>query len=307
MSTITEEQLREITLLAPPSAAGLEGGARMTEEAYAFYRAVTNGFADYTTTAGRKLFHQTEALPACIWCGARPEGKDNDGVFYCTDEHWRNYVSLPEYKAMLAELPAFNEQNLNIQILALQNRALELAKADDGSAMKLGRALKDVKRLMRHGEFKPWLEKVGISRNRASYAMRLANDISAKAKKQKEREKKPTVVTLKFGMLVRFQGKVWTLDHLGPADIIDDGEIAGPQYSLLVRVTPVKETPTLEEVESQPDNKRGDTVKVNGKMFRSAGTGISMWTDATGRYVTRAKTLESISTAWLKKKKKELY
>jgi len=76
------------------------------EQINAFVKAVRQDYRDYTTTTGHKLFHQTYDAPACIWCGAPPDGPDgcrisNDGVFLCCHEHWQNFVNLPENLAWM--------------------------------------------------------------------------------------------------------------------------------------------------------------------------------------------------------------
>lgn len=65
----------------------------------AFIEAAQRGFTDYTTSTGHKLFKQDDDH-LCVWCGAPTPGRpSNEGVFYCSEEHWREYVHLPEFIA----------------------------------------------------------------------------------------------------------------------------------------------------------------------------------------------------------------
>ncbi len=74
--------------------------AVLPEAVEAFRDAMLCGFRnDYTTSTGRKLFSQDESQP-CVMCGAPTGGTtSNEGVFYCSREHWREFVNLSEYKA----------------------------------------------------------------------------------------------------------------------------------------------------------------------------------------------------------------
>ncbi len=63
-------------------------------------------------------------------------------------------------------------QSLNIQ--ALQKRVLELWKADQSSALELGKALITTRDAMRdaHGDFAQWFDDAGLSENRVYYCIR---------------------------------------------------------------------------------------------------------------------------------------
>ena len=116
----------------------------------------------------------------------------------------------------------------------IQQAALTLWKTDqqafsksERTAKELGAALNRVKGTMPHGTYTPWLTKSGIDRNRATYCMRLATGKVEKAKKKAK--KKPTVTTLKVGMLVRVCGRVFVVQHVGnPPSVEDDFESEGP-------------------------------------------------------------------------------
>jgi hypothetical protein len=54
-----------------------------------------------------------------------------------------------------------------------QRKAIQLSRQDTNNAGQLGDALIAVKAGMKHGDFKTWLRKNDIDRNRASYCMRL--------------------------------------------------------------------------------------------------------------------------------------
>jgi hypothetical protein len=81
-------------------------------------------------------------------------------------------------------------QSLNIQ--ALQRRVLELWKADQSSALELGKALVTTRDAMRdaHGDFAEWFDKAGLSENRVYYCIRLAEGKIAKSKEHKQNAKK---------------------------------------------------------------------------------------------------------------------
>ena len=80
-------------------------------------------------------------------------------------------------------------QSLNIQ--ALQRRVLELWKADQSSALELGKALVTTRDAMRdaHGDFAEWFDKAGLSENRVYYCIRLAEGKIAKSKEDKQNAK----------------------------------------------------------------------------------------------------------------------
>ncbi len=97
------------------------------------------------------------------------------------------------------------------QMLRIQQIAIDLWEADqqalgasEKSAKKLGAALNKVKATMPHGGYTPWLKENGIDRNRANYCMRVAAGKQTTAK-----AKKPSVVTLKNGVLVRWNDKLF--------------------------------------------------------------------------------------------------
>ncbi len=64
-------------------------------------------------------------------------------------------------------------QSLNIQ--ALQERTIELWKADQISAQELGKALVSLREAMKdaHGDFTKWFREAGLSENRVYYCIRL--------------------------------------------------------------------------------------------------------------------------------------
>ena len=79
------------------------------------------------------------------------------------------------------------------ELFEIQKVALELWKADqqvfnasERSAKELGAALAKVQAAMPYGEYGKWLGRNSISRNRASYCVRLANGKQGKAKKERE-------------------------------------------------------------------------------------------------------------------------
>jgi hypothetical protein len=75
----------------------------------AFRQAMTCGFRnDYTTTTGRKLFPQTEDS-VCIICGVPTSQTCNEGVFVCSNEHWKEYKTLPEFVAWGKEARAADD------------------------------------------------------------------------------------------------------------------------------------------------------------------------------------------------------
>jgi len=63
----------------------------------AFIEAAQRGFPDYTTSTGHKLFKQDDDH-LCVWCGASGQ-PSNEGVFYCSHEHWQEFIHLPEFIA----------------------------------------------------------------------------------------------------------------------------------------------------------------------------------------------------------------
>ena len=68
------------------------------------------------------------------------------------------------------------------QVKALMKKAIALYHAGENQAKQLGFVLIEVKDALKHGDFKKWLAAYQIDRNRASYAMRLANGKHKKAK-----------------------------------------------------------------------------------------------------------------------------
>lgn len=79
------------------------------------------------------------------------------------------------------------------ELFEIQKVALELWAVDqkvfassEASARELGAALAKVQVAMPYGAYGKWLEANGISRNRASYCVRLSNGKQDKAKKEKE-------------------------------------------------------------------------------------------------------------------------
>jgi hypothetical protein len=162
----------------------------------------------------------------------------------------------------------------------IQQAALTLWKTDqqafsksERTAKELGAALNKVKGTMPHGTYTPWLTKSGIDRNRATYCMRLATGKVEKAKKKKKAKKKPTITTLKVGVLVRVSGRVFVVQHVGkPPSVEDDFEstgqlLKGEGYISLL----VLEAPTL----------GADTsfVRGNGKRYVETedGRGQPLW------------------------------
>lgn len=77
-------------------------------------------------------------------------------------------------------------QNLNIQIL--QRRTLELWKADQTSALELGKVLVTLRDAMKdaHGNFKRWYKDAGLQTNRVYYCIRVAEGKIAKTKEEKK-------------------------------------------------------------------------------------------------------------------------
>ncbi|SRR6266403_2055783 len=71
-------------------------------------------------------------------------------------------------------------QSLNIQ--ALQKRVIELWRADQSSALELGKALITTREAMRdaHGDFAKWFSGAGLSENRVYYCIRLVEGKIAK-------------------------------------------------------------------------------------------------------------------------------
>jgi DNA polymerase III sliding clamp (beta) subunit (PCNA family) len=144
------------------------------------------------------------------------------------------------------------EQNLNkSNSYALKARAVALWNADrevfgrsQDSARALGDALVKVKAVIPHGEFKPWLKENGIDRNRASYCMRVVTgkDAAAKAKAA------PHVVTIKNGMLVRWNDKIFKVLESSEWKADELAEF----HRLVLHVEPAPATPPQEDVVEAP-------------------------------------------------------
>lgn len=71
------------------------------------------------------------------------------------------------------------------QIVALQSQALKLYRADESHAKELGKAFLKVRAAMKHGDFKKWFVKHGLSQHRVSYCMDLAKGTFTKRKEKK--------------------------------------------------------------------------------------------------------------------------
>jgi hypothetical protein len=93
-------------------------------------------------------------------------------------------------------------ESLNIQ--ALQKRVLELWKADQSSALELGKALITTRDAMRdaHGDFAKWFRQAGLSENRVYYCIRLAEGKITKpedeenGKKEEKQKEQPATESL---------------------------------------------------------------------------------------------------------------
>jgi hypothetical protein len=81
-------------------------------------------------------------------------------------------------------------QRLNIQLL--QKDVLRLWKADNDSALELGKALINLRDAMKdaHGNFAQWFKDAGLVKNRVYYCIREAEGKNKRLKKDEQDEKK---------------------------------------------------------------------------------------------------------------------
>jgi len=94
-----------------------------------FLAAMTRGFRppEYTTTTGHKLWPQDDNK-VCVWCGGRTNGREsNEGVYYCTEDHWRAYVNLPEFRAF-SEAQQKEQEARNLAAQQWRDEGLKLGE-----------------------------------------------------------------------------------------------------------------------------------------------------------------------------------